>query len=226
MMLNEHLKQSTSTVERPRRHRCVIRVRLPLNIQKHEERPPGTECFSKYESPFSSYPLLRSRPNALNFPEHTQDIPTLNRPAASVLGSSISSSSSLSIPSSTTPVTHPSSLYVHTDAQKTFTPNLRELNYIATAHALNPKKSICQYEIPGGGVCRDAKCKDIHLSRIQATDGRVEPTDADTASFLSRSLEIKLNKISSALKQVRAEHPTITLEERVARALQLSIHPT
>ncbi|KAH7101241.1 hypothetical protein BKA62DRAFT_704006 [Auriculariales sp. MPI-PUGE-AT-0066] len=30
---------------------------------------------------------------------------------------------------------------------------------------LDPNSKICQYEVPGGGVCKDATCKDVHLNR-------------------------------------------------------------
>jgi hypothetical protein len=30
---------------------------------------------------------------------------------------------------------------------------------------LDPSKQICQYELPGGGICRDEGCQDVHLSR-------------------------------------------------------------
>jgi len=31
---------------------------------------------------------------------------------------------------------------------------------------------ICQYEIPGGGVCRDSGCRDVHLSAGRGGLGR------------------------------------------------------
>lgn len=34
----------------------------------------------------------------------------------------------------------------------------------------DPLKQICQYEIPGGGECRDHECDSLHLSRLPATE--------------------------------------------------------
>jgi hypothetical protein len=32
-------------------------------------------------------------------------------------------------------------------------------------------KIICQYEIPGGGLCRDLNCKDMHLRDLEGEVG-------------------------------------------------------
>lgn len=42
----------------------------------------------------------------------------------------------------------------------------------------DPSSRVCQYEVPGGGECRDKDCEDIHLSRLSS----VEPTG--THSYL------------------------------------------
>ena len=42
-------------------------------------------------------------------------------------------------------------------------PDLQPLKRAASAKALDPSKRICQYELPGGGVCHDAGCEDVHL---------------------------------------------------------------
>lgn len=34
------------------------------------------------------------------------------------------------------------------------------------AMAANPHGKICPYEVPGGGVCRDATCTDLHLRAL------------------------------------------------------------
>lgn len=58
-------------------------------------------------------------------------------------------------------------------------PDLQPLKRAASVKALDPSKRICQYELPGGGVCRDAGCEDVHLRRSDlnrtGVDG-VEPT--------------------------------------------------
>ena len=44
----------------------------------------------------------------------------------------------------------------------------------------DPSRRICQYEVPGGGECRDPGCEDIHPSRA----GSVEPSGAPLFSRL------------------------------------------
>jgi len=51
-------------------------------------------------------------------------------------------------------------------------PDLRPLKLATASRLLDPSKRICQYEVPGGGVCRDEGCEDVHLSRIAGQGGR------------------------------------------------------
>jgi hypothetical protein len=44
--------------------------------------------------------------------------------------------------------------------------DLRPLKLATSIKAIDPSKRICQYEVPGGGVCRDSECEDVHLQRI------------------------------------------------------------
>ena len=50
-------------------------------------------------------------------------------------------------------------------ASRSFLPDLKPLKKAASFKALDPSKQICQYELPGGGVCRDEGCQNVHLSR-------------------------------------------------------------
>jgi len=56
-------------------------------------------------------------------------------------------------------------------------PNLKGLKVLAAARRMTDNglenARICQFEVPGGGECRDAACGDIHLSLLQ-----VEPHGA------------------------------------------------
>ena len=45
----------------------------------------------------------------------------------------------------------------------------------------DPLRRVCQYEVPGGGECRDQDCEDIHLSRLTA----VEPTGTQSLHFVT-----------------------------------------
>jgi len=42
---------------------------------------------------------------------------------------------------------------------------LRSLKMATILKSLDPDRRICQFEIPGGGVCRDDKCEDLHIER-------------------------------------------------------------
>ena len=44
--------------------------------------------------------------------------------------------------------------------------SLKRLKVATVANKLDPSKRICQYEVPGGGICRDEDCEDVHLSRV------------------------------------------------------------
>ncbi|GLB38373.1 hypothetical protein LshimejAT787_0502380 [Lyophyllum shimeji] len=108
-------------------------------------------------------------------------------------------------------------------------PDLRPLKLATASRLLDPSKRICQYEVPGGGVCRDENCEDAHLSRIAGHGGRggAEPTDPETAEYLLNALpskwladnNVSLPKVSSAIRQVRLKNPQMGFEERVAHAL-------
>jgi len=49
--------------------------------------------------------------------------------------------------------------------------SMKRLKLATAAKGLDPGKKICQYEVPGGGVCRDELCEDVHLSRIVVPSG-------------------------------------------------------
>ena len=49
-------------------------------------------------------------------------------------------------------------------------PNLESLRVLAIARRITDKglenERICQFEVPGGGECRDEACDDVHLSLL------------------------------------------------------------
>ncbi|KAJ6559099.1 hypothetical protein DFH09DRAFT_1316862 [Mycena vulgaris] len=107
-------------------------------------------------------------------------------------------------------------------------PSLKPLK-LATCSALDPAKRICQFEVPGGGVCRDAGCEDLHLNRVgrEGGAGVVEPSDSDTAQYLHDHLpsawltkhDVTVSKIAGALQQAQDPSHGLVFEERVAQAL-------
>lgn len=136
---------------------CTDVLFQALQRRSHDDQHQQLEYFPIYDSPFESYPLLRSRlrrmlsddsPTALQN-QHQQEAQAFSCASLSSSSSLPSFSSSSSLP--------PSSVVV--------IPDLKPLRKAACFKALDPSKQICQYELPGGGVCRDEGCQDVHLSR-------------------------------------------------------------
>ncbi|KAH9948824.1 hypothetical protein B0H21DRAFT_203465 [Amylocystis lapponica] len=98
--------------------------------------------------------------------------------------------------------------------------DLNALKWAAAKHMLtDPKRRICQYEVPGGGECRDPDCEDIHLSRISS----VEPSDQEIAQYLYAALSIgsrhSVQDLKDALEDARRRFPTKNIDDRVSQAL-------
>jgi hypothetical protein len=49
-------------------------------------------------------------------------------------------------------------------------PDLKPLKRATASKILNPEHRLCKFEVPGGGVCRDATCEDVHPSRMFKDD--------------------------------------------------------
>jgi hypothetical protein len=115
----------------------------------------SNERWSTYQSPLQSYPFSRwhLRPTG---------------PSDYVNGSMSSGSNGQSI------LTHSGSFSSNSASgstladpkDATMTGNLlRSLKMATLYKALDPGRRICQFEIPGGGVCRNDKCEDLHIER-------------------------------------------------------------
>ncbi|THH01108.1 hypothetical protein EW145_g6976 [Phellinidium pouzarii] len=68
-------------------------------------------------------------------------------------------------------------------SQKAMIPDLRPLRVAVTLREMgnNLQRRVCQYELPGGGVCRDKTCADVHLNDL-------EPDDHETARYLIETM--------------------------------------
>ncbi|KAF8073739.1 hypothetical protein FPV67DRAFT_763477 [Lyophyllum atratum] len=197
--------------------------------------------YSTYDSPFKWYPLLasRARPLYTNSVIDPSSFLSSSSSASTSNSSSLASSSNLSFfttPSSSSSASSlsfsPSTASVypfHTDTAAFMLPDLRQLKLATTSKLLDPSKRICQYEVPGGGVCRDEGCEDVHLSRIagHGRGGGAEPSDQDTVEYLLNTLPsgwladngVSHSKMSSAFQQVRLKNSQMGFEERVANIL-------
>ncbi|KAH9179161.1 hypothetical protein EDB89DRAFT_1925671 [Lactarius sanguifluus] len=93
--------------------------------------------------------------------------------------------------------------------------NLKQLKMQAAARRLSETQfenaRICQFEVPGGGECRDADCGDMHLSQLE-----VEPNDDETARYMCGDQNVA--QIVQALQAARARRPEATFNERVKEA--------
>lgn len=131
--------------------------------------------FPIYDSLFKSFPFLRSRSH--------QMLPASDRQQTS--SSAFSSTLIPSLASST--LTAPYPLHASTSS---ILLGLKHLKTAIIFQTLDPSKQICQYELPGGGVCRDAGCQDMHLSRI--ADGGDVDVDPNGTCILSCALLVLL----------------------------------
>ncbi|KAJ6585076.1 hypothetical protein B0H19DRAFT_1108058, partial [Mycena capillaripes] len=188
------------------------------------------DYYEVYDSLFECYPLLRLRSQQAT--SEGQRSSTQASHSSPTTTCSSSHSSSLSSFSSSSSISSISSLpsFSSSTYNSTFPlPNLKPLK-LATCSALDPAKRICQYEVPGGGVCRDAGCEDVHLNRVgrEGGAGVVEPSDADTAEYLYNLLPsawvsehgATIPRITAALEEARIKSTApLVFEERVARAL-------
>jgi hypothetical protein len=130
--------------------------------------------FSTYRSPFDSFPLLRDCPGPMLISDPAS---SLSSSSASYMYPSTRSSLSsipyfVSTEHSTLP--HPSS----PSSPAVLLPDLKPLKLASLVKLLDPFKRLCQYEVPGGGTCRDDGCEDVHLSKLEGANqmGQVEPT--------------------------------------------------
>lgn len=121
-----------------------------------------------------------------------------------------------------------------------------DLRDLKTAHAksllTDPSRPICQYEVPGGGECRDSECESIHLSRLptaepSGTSRALRPrmltpmpppgsrADEETAHYLYARFAVParsgagVKEIKDALVNIRARSPAKAFDNRVAEAV-------
>lgn len=168
-----------------------------------------TPAYTLYISPFDRYPLLRSQSSTFNL-----------------------ASSSFMHTSSATSDLHPSPTLAASlsSASSSAVPDLKPLRLAVLGKQLDPSKQLCRYEC-GDGKCRDDKCEDLHLSRLEGmiASGLLELTDEETADFLFSALPPSWlsafqvhspDRIREALQEVQHQASN-DLTDKVARALSL-----
>ena len=140
--------------------------------------------WTTYQSPLRSYPLSRWHLH-LTDPSDFSNVPIAGGSSGpSILTSSGSfssnSASGLALVNSKD-ATIPGSL-------------LRSLKMVTLFKSLDPGKRICQFEIPGGGACRDDECEDLHIERELET---WEPSGA--SGILWDGVLLTLSMLTSCL---------------------------
>jgi len=179
--------------------------------------------YRAYHSIFELYPLLRGHSRSMSsdsdFPFHLSSHSSLH----------MYPSTRTSLSSSPSVLAEPSSHFLSSSSLPEL--NLEALKLAAIGKVLHPFKRICRYEVPGGGMCRDEGCDDVHLSRLQGVN--IEPSDQDVAQYLFNTLPtewLTLHQVSSASKIVDVLHKLrghSSLEDRVDQALlTLGLLPT
>jgi len=116
-----------------------------------------------YNSPLDSYPLLRSQVSI----------------DAGVAASKCFSSSSSQATLFSTQGISPSSSSTSVSSISIDWPDLKPLKLAVACQSFDSEKRICQFEVPGGGECRDAHCEDMHIGRVSS----IEPTGTQVSSF-------------------------------------------
>ncbi|KAI9573622.1 hypothetical protein HD554DRAFT_908831 [Boletus coccyginus] len=180
--------------------------------------------FPLYDSPLSRYPLLRPRfgpdpsSGVTSFVKLQSGITT-----ASQAGARITCPPSVDFPS---PVSCTTSAVSSHSSSPIPLPDLKQLKEVVLLRSLaqlircSPDLRVCQYEVPGGGVCRDKDCGELHLSQISR-----EPSDTEVAAYVHGMLPRPWNgrcnarAIEIALEGVRLRRGATDVDSRVREAL-------
>lgn len=176
------------------------------------------ERWTAYQSPLQSYPLSRWHLHLTGSSEVINGSMTSGVGGHSILTSSGSFSSNSADGS-------PSADLKDTTVAGNL---LRSLKMVTLFKNLDPDRRICQFEIPGGGVCRDDKCEDLHIEKELEI---WEPSDNDTAQYLSEALVTSKQDqrprtptdVKEALEETRTRQETkgLGFEDRISAALSI-----
>jgi hypothetical protein len=195
-------------------------------VPKKESQDSQTS-FPYYDSPFSTYPLLLSQLRATAVDADSCQDPrrTTTHTSRSSSGASASYAPNLSSPLSRASVIYCAPSLSHS-CSSVFVPDLKPLKLATLQRAFGQVSAsdsglrVCQYEVPGGGVCRDKDCNDLHLSRLVS-----EPSDADVAAYVHGVLpqpwrsRCDVRAIEIALERVRLGSRASNIDECVTSAL-------
>jgi len=114
----------------------------------------SSERWTAYQSPLQSYPLSR-------WHSHLTDPGDVSR----AFTADSSSGVSILTPSGSFSSNSASGSASADSKDATMGNLLRSLKTATLFKSLDPDRRICRFEIPGGGVCRDDNCEDLHIER-------------------------------------------------------------
>jgi hypothetical protein len=110
-----------------------------------DEERKGARRYLAYSSPLASFPLTRSRLGG-----------SLDVRLGSSRGSAIFAANNSDIDGNGN----------GDSSEHAYVASQQQRNLSLITRLVDPKKRLCQYEVPGGGECRDGSCEDIHLGRL------------------------------------------------------------
>ena len=126
------------------------------DLDDEQTVPSGaSERWTRYRSPLQSYPFSRWHLHLTDSSDFSNGSTASSSDGSSILtpsGSFSSNSASGSASVDSKDATVPGDL-------------LRSLKMTTLFKSVDPDRRICQFEIPGGGVCRDDKCEDLHIEK-------------------------------------------------------------
>jgi len=166
----------------------VLRPQLPQS--RNEATPEVSRSgFPLYDSPLSRYPLLRPRSGPDSNSGNTS-FANLQSETTTASQASARTLSPLSVP-------FPSPISCTTDAVSSHSsspiplPDLKQLKEAVLHRSLaqltrrSTDLRVCPYEVPGGGVCRDKDCEELHLGQIST-----EPSGTSWSCFMCEPTEL------------------------------------
>ncbi|KAG1751185.1 hypothetical protein EDB19DRAFT_2004727, partial [Suillus lakei] len=200
-------------------------------VPKKESQDSQTS-FPCYDSPFSTYPLLLSQLRAAPLDADSRQDPrqTATHSTRSSSQANASYAPNLSSPSSRASLIYCAPSLSHS-CSTVFVPDLKPLKLATLQRTLGQLSAsdaglrVCQYEVPGGGVCRDKDCNDLHLSRLVSEPSGTYPSYADVAAYVHGILpqpwhsRCDVRAIEIALERVRLGSSARNIDECVTSAL-------
>lgn len=73
---------------------------------------------------------------------------------------------------------------------------IRMVRLATVSQLLDPHKRVCQYEIPGGGICKDSDCEDFHMHRMGGASRGLAIVEPSGERFKSNCSMVRSSSLS------------------------------